>query len=402
MDNIQLVNNKGTPHYSKMGVERGRASQRSHLGGVGSQRSSQRSYGTSSSESGDSRARCKDCCRKFITFMCTQVGVGGLVVTYAIMGSFAFIAIESKPDFWRTNSTSLIHNETIKVLWNFTERLNVLHKEKWKADVNDSLFTFQERIVREVKDTGYDGRSHDEVWTFSAALMFCLSIFTMIGYGHMTPRTEWGKIAVIFYAILGIPLYIVYFMNMGRVFAKSFKFLYRTMHRCVNRNKRQDTEETELAEEPLEEPAIIVPSTACIWVMIFYMTTGTIMFAEWENWSYLNSCYFSFTSLAKIGIGDFVPGFGGVDGATEDSQTKLIINFMYLLVGMGLIAMCYTLMKEEIMLKLRTLKQELKEKIFYCGVKLGLYQDDQEVPKDYYRQPPHIRTKSVRKSVRRR
>lgn len=332
--------------------------------------------------------------------MCTQVGVGGLVVSYAIMGAFAFIAIEGKPEKWMTNQTSLIHNDTIRTLWNFTEHLNVLHKDRWYEDVNETLFHFQESIVIEVKK-GYDGRSHDEVWNFPASLMFCLSVFTMIGYGHMTPRTEWGKIATILYAVLGIPLYIVYFMGMGRVFAKAFKFLYRAMYKCV-KTKNKNIEETELSEEQWEEPAIIVPSTACIWVMIFYMTTGTIMFAEWESWSYLNSCYFSFTSLAKIGIGDFVPGFGGggVGGATKDSQTKLIINFMYLLIGMGLIAMCYTLMKEEIMLKLRTLKYEFKEKLFFCGIKLGLYTDDQSYPEP--RPQLHGRTKSVRKSVRRR
>ncbi|ROT66164.1 TWiK family of potassium channels protein 18 [Penaeus vannamei] len=378
-----------------MGVERGRASQRSH--GV----ASQRSYGTSSSESQDSRERCKNCCRKFVSFMCTQVGVGGLVVSYAIMGAFAFIAIEGKPEFWMTNQTSVIHNDTIRTLWNYTEHLNVLHKDRWYEDVNETLYKFQNDIVTVVK-SGYDGRSHEEVWNFPASLMFCLSVFTMIGYGHMTPRTDWGKIATILYAVLGIPLYIVYFMNMGRVFAKSFKFLYRAMYRCVNRSKTKSEEEGEQLGE-WEEPTIIVPSTACIWVMIFYMTTGTVMFAEWENWSYLNSCYFSFTSLAKIGIGDFVPGFGGGEAfgaATEDSQTKLIINFMYLLIGMGLIAMCYTLMKEEIMLRLRTLKQEFKEKLFFCGVKLGLYQEEPAYPEP--RHHAHGRTKSIRKSVRRR
>ncbi|XP_064096003.1 TWiK family of potassium channels protein 18-like [Macrobrachium nipponense] len=371
-------------------VERGRASQRSH--GM----ASQRSYGTSSSSSQDSRTRCKNCYRKFISFMCTQVGVGGLVVSYAIMGAFAFKAIEEKPEKWMTNRTSLIHNDTIKKLWNFTEHLNVLHKDRWYEDVNNTLFSFQEKIVYVVRKERYDGRSHTEVWTFPASLMFCLSVFTMIGYGHMTPRTQWGKIATILYAVLGIPLYIVYFMGMGRVFAKSFKFLYRAMYRCI-KTKNKNVEEGEITEEQWEEP-IIVPSTACMWVMVFYMLTGTIMFAEWEGWSYLNSCYFSFTSLAKIGIGDFVPGTGGA----KDSQTKLIINFMYLLIGMGLIAMCYTLMKEEIMLKLRELKQDFKEKLFFCGVKLGLYVDEQMYPEPPRQQHMHGRTKSMRKSVRRR
>ncbi|MCL4131101.1 UNVERIFIED_CONTAM: hypothetical protein GTU68_036328 [Idotea baltica] len=370
-------------------VERGRSSQRSH--GVASMRSSQRSHGTSSSSSHESRLVCKDCCRKFVSFMCTQVGVGGLLISYAIMGSFAFIAIEGKSELNVYNQTQVYHEKAIRRMWHHTEKFNVLHKKRWYANINDTLFDLQNEIVTLVK-SGYDGRLVQDIWTFPASLMFSLSVFTMIGYGHMTPRTDWGKIATILYAVLGIPLYIVYFMNMGKVFAKSFKFLYRTLYRCINKEKLEATMKT-----GDEEPIIIVPSTACIWVMIVYMMTGTIMFAEWEQWSYLNSCYFSFTSLAKIGIGDFVPGIGGT-GTTKDSQTKLIINFMYLLIGMGLIAMCYTLMKEEILLKLRTTKQELKEKLYYCGLRIGLYSEDQPP----LIQPQRLRNSRSRRTVRRR
>ncbi len=55
-----------------------------------------------------------------------------------------------------------------------------------------------------------------------------------------------------------------------------------------------------LGDEPVDR-SIIVPSTACLWVFIFYLAGGTIMFAEWERWSYLDACYFCVTSLCKIG-----------------------------------------------------------------------------------------------------
>ena len=139
----------------------------------------------------------------------------------------------------------------------------------------------------------------------------------MVGYGHMTPKTQLGKIVTILYACVGIPLYIVYFMNMGKAFAKTFKFLYRSLYKCLNKEK---IESNELENVSWERQLIIVPSTACVWVMICYILLGTIMFAEWENWAYLDACYFSFTSLAKIGIGDFVPGIGG-NGTTIDCMT---------------------------------------------------------------------------------
>jgi hypothetical protein len=45
---------------------------------------------------------------------------------------------------------------------------------------------------------------------------------------------------------------------------------------------------------------VIVPSTACVWVMMVYLLAGTIMFAEWEGWNYLDSLYFCVTSLCKV------------------------------------------------------------------------------------------------------
>jgi potassium channel subfamily K protein len=49
---------------------------------------------------------------------------------------------------------------------------------------------------------------------------------------------------------------------------------------------------------------VIVPSTACVWVMMVYLLAGTIMFAEWEGWNYLDSLYFCVTSLCKVLVTD--------------------------------------------------------------------------------------------------
>lgn len=39
------------------------------------------------------------------------------------------------------------------------------------------------------------------------------------GYGNIAPATEEGKIATIFYAIIGMPLFLLYLSNIGNLYA---------------------------------------------------------------------------------------------------------------------------------------------------------------------------------------
>ena len=108
-----------------------------------------------------------------------------------------------------------------------------------------------------------------------------------------------------------------------------------------------------------DEP-IVVPSTASLYVLLAYILVGTIMFSLWEEWDYLDAVYFCVTSLCKIGLGDFVPGTGR-EVSAESNQTRLMINFIYLLLGLGLVAMCYNLLKEEVLAKLKRLRTDLRD-----------------------------------------
>ncbi|CAH0754911.1 unnamed protein product [Bemisia tabaci] len=308
---------------------------------------SQGSRNSVSTSASDPREKVKDCCRKLVAFMCTQVGVGGLIVGYAVVGMFGFKYIESARDRPEILRVEQLTNETASLLWDLILVVNVIDRTAWRARANETLVRFQHGIVNASK-AGYDGRT-DELWSYSAALMFSCSIFTMIGYGNMVPRTAGGKAATVVYAVFGIPLYVLYFRNMGKVLAQTFRWGYTWIYRCSMEDRK--------AKHDLGAASrVIVPSTACLWVLAAYVAGGTIMFAEWENWSYLDSSYFCVTSLCKIGIGDFVPGASILDAR---SQTKLVINFVYLLLGMGLIAMCYDLMREDVNVRVRKLKSDI-------------------------------------------
>lgn len=325
----------------------------------GPQRSSVRSRESYSTNGSDPREKIKDCCRKLVAFMCTQVGVGGLIVGYAIVGAFGFISIEVVDETEQDKFVKDLIDYCADRLWELTASENIFNETVWKKESGKLLLEFQREMTDAIKH-GYDGRTNQDVWSFPAALMFCLSIFTMIGYGNMTPKTPLGKGLTVLYAAFGIPLYVLYFMNMGKILATTFRWLYTRLYLCSVEKRFARHRESNTASVTLQPPQrVIVPSTACLWVIGGYVLTGTIMFAEWENWNYLDSVYFCMTSLCKIGIGDFVPG-QNISDSREGNQTKLVINFIYLLLGMGLIAMCYNLMREEVRVRAREMKQFFK------------------------------------------
>jgi hypothetical protein len=81
---------------------------------------------------------------------------------------------------------------------------------------------------------------------------------------------------------------------------------------------------------------------------------GAILFGELEGWSFLNGSYFCFITLTTIGFGDMVPGDAVKDSTEEDLITILpginlqfILCSLYIIFGMAVIAMCFSLMQEK-------------------------------------------------------
>ncbi|XP_049271413.1 TWiK family of potassium channels protein 12 [Rhipicephalus sanguineus] len=122
------------------------------------------------------------------------------------------------------------------------------------------------------------------------------------------------------------------------------------------------TGDDEVYEDGASKPRVSVPITLCFVIMIGYISGGAVIFSLWEGWEFLDGSYFCFVTLSTIGFGDLVPG----DTVVSDSgsQEKLVICSLYLLVGMALIAMCFNLMQEEVIYKVRN-----------CGKRIGIIKD---------------------------
>lgn len=122
-------------------------------------------------------------------------------------------------------------------------------------------------------------------------------------------------------------------------------------------------------DEDEEEERISVPLTITLAVVAFYIGMGSILFGIWEGWPSLQSAYFCFVTISTIGFGDVVPGAANFEKAED--QYRMIICAVYMMFGMAILSMCFSLIQEEIVAKFK-----------WVGEKIGIIEKDGDGSKD--------------------
>ncbi|CAG9861993.1 unnamed protein product [Phyllotreta striolata] len=274
------------------------------------------------------------------------VGVCLLVLAYTVLGAFLFMSLEGglyddaaaaaaaqRASARPAGTVDELRAETVDRLWSITENLNILYRENWTRLAAEEVLVFQEALFKArgsgVGTATYYRNYHK--WSFSSSFLYSLTLITTIGYGSVSPHTAWGKLVTILYALVGIPLMLMYLSATGDVLARCFRKLYGKMcgvspktFQCPCTNK------------------VRVPVTLCLVIVLAYICSGAVLFHRLENWSLLEGSYFCFTSLGTIGFGNLVPG-------QRTEEISLCACSAYILTGMALVAMCFSLVQDEVL-----------------------------------------------------
>lgn len=189
------------------------------------------------------RATCASYLKSILIFLVSHVGLVSLVVGYCVIGAFAFEALEAANELQVKRNVSQIRGNVTASIWQMTQRQPVLKEQNWTTMVGLTLQEFEVSLIEAMKSKGWDG-SEDlgrQQWTFGGALFYSIIVITTIGYGHIAPKTDWGKVVTMFYAILGIPLMCLCLSNISDGMAHSLKVIYWKCccYVCTKKPKRR-------------------------------------------------------------------------------------------------------------------------------------------------------------------
>ncbi|XP_021913363.1 TWiK family of potassium channels protein 12 isoform X3 [Zootermopsis nevadensis] len=99
----------------------------------------------------------------------------------------------------------------------------------WEGQAVEKLLVF-EKIMHEHYKHGVTPNKIDD-WSFWNSVFYCGTIYTTIGYGHISPSTTTGRAITIVYAIFGIPMFLILLADFGKLFTRGIKFVWAFVRR---------------------------------------------------------------------------------------------------------------------------------------------------------------------------
>ncbi|XP_066271724.1 potassium channel subfamily K member 2-like [Branchiostoma lanceolatum] len=195
-------------------------------------------------------------------------------------------------------------------------------------DIIHTVWTASESGLHPFSD---DADSSPPHWDFLPSVTFSMTVVTTIGYGAHTPQTTGGRVFVIFYALLGIPLTAAFLSGLAGVMSD-------VARRFTDAILRWNPKCTPATASRIAWACCLVLGTG----VFFVLPAWVVHFVE--KWSFLDSVYFMFVSLSTIGFGDFVAG-------TEKQnywEGYRIMMKVWIVVGLAFLATIFDLVSQAI------------------------------------------------------
>ncbi|XP_012936819.1 two pore domain potassium channel number 2 [Aplysia californica] len=248
---------------------------------------------------------------------------------YLIVGAVIFKFLEGTNESAKKRSFAADHEK-------FLQEHQCINHEELHAYVLRVLETHTEGVqVTNIVSRNYSGNVSsidDEIfdtgtnWDISSSILFCITVISTIGYGNLSPKTWGGQMFCIFYALTGIPMFGAVLLAVGERLQIPVKKI-RTGRPWIKNNPSRDA-----------KLKSIVLLTSGISVLVFI---PSLVFTLTQDWSYMESIYYSVITLTTIGFGDLVPGYFNKperDSAKKNNVYRVLLA-VWILLGLSWVAL---------------------------------------------------------------
>ncbi|XP_015179494.1 PREDICTED: uncharacterized protein LOC107068015 isoform X2 [Polistes dominula] len=307
-----------------------------------------------------------------------------LIMIYCGLGAFVFRFTEGAFETFYKCGVKRVKRDFLDSLWNYSHNLR---EDDWKSLARRKLMEFEEQL-HTAHEAGVHTYSGQRSWTFLNAVVYCLTVITTIGYGHISPSTTTGRAITIVYAIFGIPMFLILLADFGKLFTRGIKFLWAFVRRLYytgscrkvrrtgpvqevmkgvqlvydlatfrrpSQMNPEDIEEIQKQQSQQQQAVLNIdgnappdtpgtpamstfaiddefnlPISVAIFILLGYIFVGATLYNTWEKWGFFESFYFVFISMSTIGFGDYVP----------KHPMFMMCSIIYLVFGLALTSMC--------------------------------------------------------------
>jgi len=220
-----------------------------------------------------------------------------------------------------------VQRDFIDALWEETRELD---EHEWKSSARKRIINFEDQLHQAV-EAGVSTYSGQKIWSLSNAFVYCFTLATTIGYGHLTPSSPLVRLISILYGGVAAPLLAVLIGQISSLLQSLIAIV------VLGLKGNSDTDSHESAEHSLS-------ATSMLTILVSYALGGSLLFSLVFMWDITDSVYFVFSTLSTVGFGDIVP---------EDSLIFLMLGG-YILIGLSL----YSLWQESVV---QTIESQLSD-----------------------------------------
>uniref|UniRef100_A0A1I7YKZ4 TWiK family of potassium channels protein 7 n=1 Tax=Steinernema glaseri TaxID=37863 RepID=A0A1I7YKZ4_9BILA len=156
-------------------------------------------------------------------------------------------------------------------------------------------------------------------WDFKNSLIFTATMLTSIGYGYVVPVTNSGRLFVVIYCLIGIPLTLLTVANIAKFISETIFLVHYELWKIWMRWKQKGKDivvedsrdmfnDSEDEQDILDRVQLVrFPPLAVFLFVFLYGLFGAFIIQRNESWSYTDSLYFTFISILTVGFGDMRP-----------------------------------------------------------------------------------------------